>query len=75
MFFFLRAVVVATGEYKHRRRDAYAFTTIYNCIIHDSEIARMFVIVDTWLTYYPVPYPTMEGIMGRQGNRLIIILT
>ena len=45
--FFLRAVVVATGEYKHRRREAYAFTTIYNCIIHDSEIARMFAIVDT----------------------------
>ena len=44
---FLRAVVVATGEYKHRRREADAFTTIYNCIIHDSEIARMFVIVDT----------------------------
>ena len=44
---FLRAVVVATGEYKHKRREAYAFTTIYNCIIHDSEIARMFVIVDT----------------------------
>ena len=43
---FLRAVVVATGEYKHRR-EAYAFTTIYNCIIHDSKIARMFVIVDT----------------------------
>ena len=43
---FLRAVVVAAGGYERRRREAYAFTTIYNCIIHDSEIARMFVIVN-----------------------------
>ena len=39
-------MVVAAGGYERRRREAYAFTTIYNCIMHDSEIARMFVIVN-----------------------------
>ena len=44
---FILAVVVATGGYEHRRRKTYAFTTIWTGIIHDYEIARMFVFVNT----------------------------